>query len=95
MFFLSHIPYFLDCKTHFPPKIWEENGGASYRTNVAYLACGGARRGGSRGGAGSPLQEAGSGRSGAMLWVLGWEEGVSPWYKKQGRQEQSPHCGIL
>ena len=25
-------------------------------------------------GAGSPLQEA---RSGAMLWALGWEEGVS------------------
>ena len=23
---------------HFPPKIWEENGGASYSLNVAYLA---------------------------------------------------------
>ena len=32
---------FLDCRMH-TPQIWEENGGASYRLNVAYLArCGG------------------------------------------------------
>ena len=30
----------MDYKTHSPP-IWEENGGASYRPNVAYLAHGG------------------------------------------------------
>ena len=29
---------FLDCKTLSPTKIWEENGGASYSPNVAYLA---------------------------------------------------------
>ena len=39
---ITHIPYFSDYKTHFmPPKIWEENGGASYSPNVAYLARGG------------------------------------------------------
>ena len=32
------IPYFLDYKIHFPPQIWEENGGASYSPNIAYLA---------------------------------------------------------
>ena len=32
------IPYFLDYKTNFPSQIWEENGGASYSLNVAYLA---------------------------------------------------------
>ena len=36
-------------------------------------------------GAGSPLQEAGSGRSGAMLQALGWEEGESPWCKTMER----------
>ena len=35
---VSYILYFLDCKTHFHPQIWEENGGASYSPNVAYLA---------------------------------------------------------
>ena len=34
-----------------------------------------------RAGAGSPLQEAGGGRSGAMLWALGLEEGLSLWYE--------------
>ena len=29
--------HFLDYKMH-PPQIWEENGGASYSPNVAYLA---------------------------------------------------------
>ena len=33
------LPYFSDYKTHFPSQIWEENGGASYSLNVAYLAC--------------------------------------------------------
>ena len=33
-----NIPYFLDYKMHFPPQIWEENGGASYSPNVVYLA---------------------------------------------------------
>ena len=33
------ILYFSDYKTHFPKKIWEENGGVSYSPNVAYLAC--------------------------------------------------------
>ena len=37
----SKISYFSDYKTHPPKKIWEENGGASYSPNVAYLACGG------------------------------------------------------
>ena len=32
------ILYFLDHKMHFPPQIWEENGGASYSPKVAYLA---------------------------------------------------------
>ena len=32
------LPYFLDYKAHFPPQIWEENGGPSYSPNVAYLA---------------------------------------------------------
>ena len=48
---------------------------------------GGVRGGRSR----SPLQEAGSNRSGAMLQALGWEEGASG-SVKQGRQEPSPHC---
>ena len=72
--------YFLNYKTHFPFAIWEENGGASYSPNVAYLPRWG-RDGGGAGsqeaGAGSPLQEDGGGRSGAMPWALGWEEGVS------------------
>ena len=38
---------------------------------------GGSGAGSQEAGAGSPLQEAGGGRSGAMLWALGWEEGVS------------------
>ena len=32
------LPYFLGYKTYFPLQIWEENGGASYSLNVAYLA---------------------------------------------------------
>ena len=32
------VPYFSDYNMHFPPQIWEENGGASYSPNVAYLA---------------------------------------------------------
>ena len=36
--YLASYMYFLDYKTHFPPQIWEENGGASYSHNVAYLA---------------------------------------------------------
>ena len=36
----NQVPYFLDYKTHFPPKIWEENGGVSYSPNIAYLAGG-------------------------------------------------------
>ena len=31
------VPYFLDYKMHFPSQNWEENGGASYSLNVAYL----------------------------------------------------------
>ena len=34
----ANIPYFLDYKMQFPQQIWEENGGASYSANVAYLA---------------------------------------------------------
>ena len=52
------IPYFLDYKTNFPSQIWEENGGASYNPNVAYLAVSGA---------GSLLQETSGRRSGVML----------------------------
>ena len=32
------MPYCLDYKTHTSPQIWEEDGGASYSPNVAYLA---------------------------------------------------------
>ena len=42
---MFHLPYFSDYKMHFPPQIWEENGGASYSPNVAYLTCGGASDG--------------------------------------------------
>ena len=73
---------FLDYKTH--PPIWEENGGAFYSPNVAYLAqegwgagSGGGGAESQESGAGSPLKEAGDSRSGAMLRTLGWEEGVS------------------
>ena len=45
-------------------------------------------------GVGSPLQEAGSGRSGEMLRALGWEK-ECPRGAKQGRQEQSPGRSIL
>ena len=41
----TYLLYFSDYKMHFPPqKIWEENGGASYSPNVAYLAHWGGRR---------------------------------------------------
>ena len=78
---LLGVPYFLDYKMHIPPQIWEGNGGASYSPNIAYLAHLGGGAGGEAGsqeaGAGSPLQEAGCGRSGVVLQALGWEEGVS------------------
>ena len=64
----------------FSPQIWEENEGVSYSPNVAYLACwglGGRRWWSGVTGAGSPLQEAGSDRSGVMLRALGWEQRVS------------------
>ena len=43
---LSHLPtsqsYHIFCTITHPPQIWEENGGASYSPNVAYVArCGG------------------------------------------------------
>ena len=57
---------FLDYKTH--PPIWEENGGAFYSPNVAYLAQGG---GGSTGGTGS--QEAGAG-----LPLQKWGDAAGP-----------------
>ena len=37
----SQVLYFLDYKTYFPLQIWEENGGASYSLNVAWLMAGG------------------------------------------------------
>ena len=37
--YLKYIPYFLDYKT-LPPQIWEENGGAAYSLNVAYIYIG-------------------------------------------------------
>ena len=40
--FKINLPYFSDYKMHLCPQIWEENGGASYSPNVAYLAGGGA-----------------------------------------------------
>ena len=46
---LCYIPYFSDYKMHFAPQIWEENGGASYSLNVAYLACWGGGDGGGEG----------------------------------------------
>ena len=45
-----NLLYFSDYKMNFLPQIWEENGGASYTPNVAYLASGG----GGGGGAGPP-----------------------------------------
>ena len=48
-------------------------------------------------GAGSLLQEAGGGRSGAMLWALGWEEGVSRWCEAGEAGAESPlqHTTVL
>ena len=34
------MPYFLDYKMYFSPKIWEENRDASYSLNVAYFYIG-------------------------------------------------------
>ena len=34
------VLYFSDYKTHFSLQIWEENGGASYSPNVAYIYVG-------------------------------------------------------
>ena len=69
--------------------------GASYSPNVAFLAhgsCGGSGggAGSQEAGAGSPLQEAGGGRSGAMLQSLGWEKGVSQRCKAREAGEESP-----
>ena len=82
--------------------IWEENGGASYSLNVAYLAYGGGGQGGSgvgsqEAGAGSLLQEASSGRSGAMVQALGWEEGLSQQCEAREAGVESPlwHTAVL
>ena len=32
---MKKLPYFSDYRMYFPPKMWEENGGASYSLNVA------------------------------------------------------------
>ena len=37
---LNSLPYFSDYKTHFPHPVWEENGGASYSLNLAYIYIG-------------------------------------------------------
>ena len=84
---------------HFSPLIWEGNGGASYSLNVVYLARwgrwgGGDGAGSQEAGAGSPLQEAVSSRSGAMLGPWARRRGC-PGGAKLGRQERSPRCGIL
>ena len=50
---------------------------------MAVGGCGGVES--QEAGAGSPLQEAGSSRSGAMLQALGWEEGVS--WRCEAREE--------
>ena len=42
------------------------------------MAGGGGGAGSQEAGEGSLLQEASWGRSGEILWALGWEEGVSP-----------------
>ena len=55
LFCIYHIFRSIRCTT---PQIWEENGGASYSPNVAYLVRR-SREGGGSGGAGS--QEAGAG----------------------------------
>ena len=73
-----------------------------YSPNVAYLACWGVGGSGSgagsqEAGAGSLLQEAGRGRRGAMLWTLGWEEGVS-WRceaREAGAESPLPHTIVL
>ena len=38
----------------------------------------------------SPLQEVGSGRNEAMLWALGWEEGVSQQCEAREAGAKSP-----
>ena len=38
----NRLPYLLDYNTHFPSQILEQNGGASYSLNIAYLAHAGA-----------------------------------------------------
>ena len=51
---------------------------------------GGGGAGSQEAGAGSPLQEARGGRSGAMLRALGWEEGVSWWCETREAGAESP-----
>ena len=55
---------------------------------MAVGGCGGVES--QEAGAGSPLQEAGSSRSGAMLRALGWEEGVSQQCKAREAGVESP-----
>ena len=71
----------------------------SYSPNVAYVACyrGDGRVGSQEAGAGSLLEEAGGGRSGAMLRALGWEEGVSQWCeaREAGAESLLRHTIVL
>ena len=74
----------------FPPQIWEKNGGASYRLNVAHLGGGASGVGSQEAGSGSPLQEARGGRNGEMVQALGWEEGVSQQWEAREAGAKSP-----
>ena len=78
----------------FSPQIWEENEGASYSPNVAYLArSGGQQWSGVTGGrsrvsaVGSQHRQEWGDAAGPGLGGGGVPAGA-----KQGRQEQSPHC---
>ena len=71
----------------FPPKIWEENGGASYRLNVAYLAHRGGQWSGVTGGR-SRVTTAGSQQR---------QERVSQWWEAREAGAESPlhHTTVL
>ena len=59
-------------------------------TWLAVGAGGSSGAGSQEAGTGSPLQEAGGGRSGVMLRALGWEEGMSQWCEAREVGAESP-----
>ena len=71
--------------------------GASYNPNVAYLARWGTVRGRRRGRGvtGGRSRVATAGSQGWQEWGDAADPGLGGGGAKQGRQEQSPHCGML